>query len=97
MSANKSEKVAPQGHNQPVAAKQLTSICERVEKLNEDKAEILSDIKEVFLEAKGNGFDVKTIRKIIRERAMEAAEREEAEALMDTYRRAVGLIPDLDV
>lgn len=79
-----------------VAAEQLESIIDRIEKLEEEKAGIASDIKDVYAEAKGNGYDVKTLRKIISLRKQEPAERDEAEHLLDTYKRALGMLPELD-
>lgn len=79
-----------------IAVDQLKSIIERIEKLEEEKAGIASDIKDIFAEAKGNGYDVKTLRKVISLRKQDAAEREEAEHLLDTYRRALGMIPDFE-
>lgn len=63
----------------------LVSIVERVERLLEERSELQDDIKEVLSEAKGEGFDVKTIRKAIRLRAQDPAKRQEEEALLDTY------------
>lgn len=87
------------GHNSKriggVAADQLRSIVQRVEKLTEEKEGIASDIREVFAEAKGNRFDVKAIRTIIKMRKMDAAEREEAETILQTYCRALGMQTDL--
>lgn len=85
------------GHNKPggVAADQLRSIIERVERLEEEKAGIAADIRDVFAEAKGNGFDVPTIRKILKLRSMDAQEREEQETILDTYLVALGMQPDL--
>lgn len=85
------------GHNRTggVAVDQLKSIIARVEKLEEEKAAISDDIKDVFAEAKGNGFDVKAIRQIIKIRKMDAQEREEQETVLDTYMRALGMQPDL--
>lgn len=83
------------GHNS-VAADQLRSIVERVEKLSEEKQGIADDIKDVFSEAKGNGYHLPTLRAIIRLRKQDASERDEAEHLLDTYRRALGLIPELE-
>src|SRR3954454_17101334 len=83
-----------QGHNSKkggVAVDQLKSIIARVEKLEEEKAGIGADIRDVFAEAKGNGFDVKAIRKIIKMRQMDASEREEAETILDTYLSALGM------
>lgn len=89
------------GHNRPpraggIAVEQLRSIIERIERLNEEKAGIASDIKDVFAEARGNGYDVKTLRQIIKLRKQDAAERDEAEHMLDTYRRALGMIPELE-
>jgi uncharacterized protein (UPF0335 family) len=78
-----------------VAVDQLKSIIGRVEKLEEEKAGIAADIRDVFTEAKGNGFDVKAIRTIIKMRKQDAQEREEAESVLDTYLRALGMQPDL--
>ena len=79
-----------------VAVDQLKSIIGRVEKLEEEKAAIADDIKDVFAEAKGNGYDVKAIRQIIKLRKMDAQEREEEETILDTYMRALGMLPELD-
>lgn len=79
-----------------VAVDQLKSIIARVEKLEEEKAAIADDIKDVFAEAKGNGYDVKAIRQIIKLRKMDAQEREEEETILDTYLRALGMLPELD-
>ena len=77
-------------------ANQLRSFIERLERLEEDKAIISQDIKEVFAEAKGNGFDVKIMRKVISLRKLDAAEREEIETLVDVYKAALGMIPGED-
>jgi len=69
---------------------QLNSIIERVERLNEDKAAVMVDIKEVLAEAKGNGFDVKILRKVIAIRKQDKAKRQEEEALLDLYLSATG-------
>lgn len=69
----------------------LKTFIERIEKLEEEKAAIADDIKEVFAEAKGTGFDVKTMRKIIRLRKMDANKLAEEEALLETYRAAIGV------
>ena len=79
-----------------VAVDQLKSIIGRVEKLEEEKSGISADIRDVFAEAKGSGFDVKAIRSIIKLRKMDAAEVEEQETIFDTYRRALGMLPELD-
>ena len=74
-----------------VAGARLKSIIERVERLEEEKAAIAADIKDIFAEAKGTGFDVKTIRKLIRMRKMDHNKLAEEEALLETYRAAIGL------
>jgi len=71
---------------------QLKSIIERVERLEQEKAEIAEQIKEVFAEAKGNGFDVKTLRKVIRIRKQDRAKRQEEEAILELYLSAIGEI-----
>lgn len=72
------------------AQAKLKSLVERIERLNEDAAAVRSDIKEVFAEAKGEGFDAKILRKVIRLRAQDAAKRQEEEALVELYLTAVG-------
>ncbi len=73
---------------------QLRSIVERIEKLEEERAAIAGDIKEVYAEAKANGFDTKTLRQVVRLRKQDSAERQEQEALLDLYLHALGMIPD---
>lgn len=70
----------------------LRTVIERVERLEEDKAAILADIKEVLLEAKGEGYDVKIIRQVVRLRRIDKAKRQEAEAILDLYLSALGEI-----
>lgn len=84
-----------QGHNRVggVAVDQLKSIIARVEKLEEEKAGIAADIREVFAEAKGNGFDVKAIRTIIKMRKQDASQREEEETVLQTYMNCLGMLP----
>ncbi len=72
------------------AQTQLKTIIERIERLEEDKAAIMADQKEIFAEAKGNGFDVKIIRKVIRLRKQDKAKRQEEEAILDLYLSAIG-------
>lgn len=81
-----------------VAADQLRSYIERIERLEEEKAGIAADIKDVFTEAQGNGFDAKTMRQILRLRKLEEVDRQEAETLLDLYKRALGMAdgPDLE-
>lgn len=69
---------------------QLKSILERIENLEDDKAAVMADLKEVYAEAKGNGFDTKIIRKVIRIRKQDKAKRQEEEALVDLYLSATG-------
>lgn len=75
-----------------VSAEQLRLFIERIETLEEEKRGIADDIKDVYAEAKGTGFDTKTMRAIVRLRKMEASARQEAEALLDTYKTALGLV-----
>jgi len=72
---------------------QLKSIVERIERLEEEKKTIAGDIKEVYAEAKANGFDTKILRKVISLRKKDAAEREEEESMLDVYLAALGMIP----
>jgi uncharacterized protein (UPF0335 family) len=72
------------------AQTRLRTIIERVERLEEDKAAVMNDMKEVFAEAKGEGFDVKILRKIVRLRKQDRAKRLEEEALIDLYLSAIG-------
>ena len=69
---------------------QLKSIIERIERLEQEKTEIAEQIKEVFAEAKGNGFDVKVLRKVVRIRKQDRAKRLEEEAITDLYLSAIG-------
>ena len=72
------------------AQSQLKTIIERIERLEEDKAAVTADLKEVFAEAKGAGFDVKILRKVIRYRKQDRAKMQEEEALLDLYLSAIG-------
>jgi len=74
-----------------VAADRLRSLIERIERLEEERKGLLSDIKDIFVEAKGAGFDVKVMRQLIRIRNQEPAEVEVQETLLDVYRRALGM------
>ena len=69
---------------------QLRSFIERIERLEEDKAAVQADLKEVFAEAKGTGFDVKILRKVVRLRKQDTAKRQEEEALIELYLSAIG-------
>jgi uncharacterized protein (UPF0335 family) len=78
--------------SQTVAAGQLRAFIERVERLEEEKKTIADDIKEVFAEMKGTGFDTKAVRAILRLRKQDQAERQEAEAILDLYKAALGMV-----
>lgn len=75
-----------------VSAEQLRLFIERIERLEEDRKGVADDIKDVYAEAKGTGFDTKTMKAIVRLRKMEKAARQEQEALLDTYKTALGLV-----
>ena len=75
-----------------VTSERLKSFIERIERLEEEKKGIADDIKDVFAEAKGTGFDVKIMRQVLRLRKMEANDRQEQEELLDVYMRALGMI-----
>jgi uncharacterized protein (UPF0335 family) len=91
---------AKRGHNRApaavdassVAADQLKSFLERIERLEEEKAGLASDIKDVYAEAKGTGFDTKALRTIISMRKKDHAERQEQEAILELYMQALGMI-----
>lgn len=74
-----------------VAADQLRLFIERIERLEEEKKGIADDVKDVYAEAKSTGYDVKTMKSIVRLRKMEKNARMEAEALLETYKSALGL------
>lgn len=74
-----------------IDADRLRSIIERIERLEEERQAIGSDIKDIFAEAKSAGFDVKVLRQLIRIRKQEPADVEEQETLLDVYRRALGM------
>ncbi len=74
-----------------VAAEQLQLLIERIERLEAEKSGLADDIRDVYAEAKANGYDVKTMRAIVRLRRMEKNARQEADALLQTYRDALGL------
>lgn len=87
------------GHNSESATRfakdQLKAIIERIERLEEEKKTISDDIRDVYTEAKGNGFDTKALRTIIRMRKQDANERAEQEAILETYMAALGMLADL--
>ncbi len=79
-----------------VTGDELRQFIERIERLEEEKAGIAADIKEVYSEAKSRGFDAKIMRQIIRIRKMEENDRQEQEELLDVYMRAIGMLPALE-
>ncbi|MGH6948369.1 MAG: DUF2312 domain-containing protein [Kiloniellales bacterium] len=74
-----------------IGAERLRAFVERIERLEEEKAALSADIREVYAEAKGAGFDGKTLRQVIRLRKLESNERQEQEALLELYLRALGM------
>lgn len=76
-----------------VAAGQLKAVIERIERLEEEKKEVAEQIKEVYAEAKANGFDAKILRKVVSLRKKPTEERQEEEALLDLYLSALGMLP----
>ena len=74
-----------------IAADQLRLFIERIERLEEEKKGIADDIRDVYAESKSNGYDTKTMRAIVRLRKMETHQRQEADALLETYRAALGM------
>lgn len=87
------EEVAPQSLTQS-AQERLRQLIARIEKLEEEKATVAADIKEVYAEAKSNGFDVKILRQVIRLRKMDKAALQEQDALLELYRDALDMTPD---
>ena len=80
-----------------VAADHLRQLIERIERLEEEKREVAEQIKEVYAEAKGVGFDTKTLRKVIAQRKKDPDERSEEEAMLDLYMSALGMAPGSDL
>lgn len=74
-----------------IASERLQSFCERVERLEEEKKALMDDIKDVFAEAKGTGFDVKVLRQVLGLRKLDKEDRQEQEHLLDLYKRALGM------
>ena len=74
------------------AKDQLKSIIERIERLEEEKKAISDDIRDVYAESKGNGYDVKALRMIVRMRKQDPDERQEQETILETYMQALGMI-----
>ena len=84
-------KSKPQSSPESVAQDQIRAIIERIERMEEEKRAITDDIKEIYAEAKGNGFDTKVLRQIVRIRKQDASERAEQEALLELYMSALGM------
>ena len=80
-----------------VAVERLKSFIERIERLEEEKRALSGDIKEVYAEAKGTGFEPKIMRQIIKIRKMDKEEVDEEESLLDLYKRALGRMPEADM
>lgn len=91
MNTNAAQSQAPAVDTTSVAADQLKSFIDRLERLEEEKAGIAGDIKDVYAEASGTGFDAKILRKIISLRKKDHAERQEEEALLEMYMNAIGM------
>jgi uncharacterized protein (UPF0335 family) len=83
--------MSPQEDSSGISADRLRSFIKRIEKLEEDKSAVSEDLKEVYSEAKGTGFDVKIIRQIVRLRKIELESRREQEELLDLYKSAIGM------
>ncbi|MGC2415391.1 MAG: DUF2312 domain-containing protein [Stellaceae bacterium] len=77
-----------------IAGERLRSFIERIERLEEERRTLGADIKEVYAEAKGAGFDAKIMRQLIRLRRMDKDDLDEQETLLDIYKRALGMLPD---
>ena len=91
LDATTAEKTESTDKPSNIAGERLRSLIERIERLEEEKKALSSDIKDIFGEAKSAGFDVKVMRALIRVRKQEPAEVEEQETLLDVYRRALGM------
>ena len=89
--AEKEEKDEKEKPATRFAKDQLKAFVERVERLEEEKKALSDDIRDVYAEAKGNGFDVTALRTIVRLRKMETTERQEQQAILDTYMHALGM------
>lgn len=76
-----------------IAAGQLRSLIERIERLEEERQTIAADIREVYAEAKSHGFDTKIMRQVVRLRKQDSSERQEEEAVRDLYLHALGMLP----
>lgn len=87
-----SKQIADEQTAKRFAKDQLKAFIERVERLEEEKKATADDIRDVYAEAKGNGFDVKVMRHVVRLRKMDVNERKEAEAILETYMNALGML-----
>jgi len=87
-------KSQPVGAGLTINNNQLASIVDRIEALESDKAAIAADIKDVYAEAKGNGFDPKILRKVVARRKLDAAKRSEEDTLIELYMNALGQLAD---
>jgi uncharacterized protein (UPF0335 family) len=85
-------KAPAEGQATRFAAGQLRAIIERIEHMEEEKKTITDDIRDIYAEAKGNGFDVKALRTVVRMRKQDASERAEQETILETYMQALGMI-----
>jgi uncharacterized protein (UPF0335 family) len=90
--AEKLDEGAAEKANTSFARDQLKAIIERIERLEEEKKATSDDIRDVYAEAKGNGFDVKALRTIVRLRKLDTDERREQEAVLETYMHALGMV-----
>ena len=88
----KEAKVVESSSSDPVNGGQLRAFVERIERLEEEKKALADDIKDVYAEAKGNGYDVKALRTIVRMRKQDANERAEQETILETYMQALGML-----
>ncbi len=92
MQTQTAESEQPEPAKTRFAKDQLKAFVERIERLEEEKKTISDDVRDVYAEAKGNGFDVKALRAVIRLRKQDAAERQEHEMILDTYLNALGML-----
>lgn len=90
-----SDSPAPAGHN--FASEKLRQYIQQIEQLEREKKTTAEHIKDVFTVAKSNGFDVKTMRQVLKLRKLDEAKRQEAEALLDTYLHALGMLPQFEM
>jgi len=91
MNAHSMPKTGDVSSSEGVAADELKQFIERIERLEEEKAGIAADVKEVFAELRGRGFDAKAVRSILRIRKKDHAERQEEEAILELYMQALGM------